>query len=330
MKLCTKCHRLLPETEFYVRRDHNTLQSQCKDCCKAHGRLRNGTTGIYKKENTNMEKKINVIARVETITPSLAAEYLAHNKVNRPLNKRTVDFYAAQMCKGQWKVNGEAICFTKEGNMVNGQHRLNAIIKYGHPVDILVVRNCDEDVLPTYDSGRKRKSSDVFYLNGVKNYTNISAAVNKYMRMHVDLSFAVTTSLTTYKQISNADLITEYRTSPALYDEAVSFATKCYDKLRILTISEGAGLYVYLIKDIGHDTETVKTFFRMLFFNEDVTNKTVSLLREKLINDRISRKRMTAKYKSMLTVKAWNAYIQGRELSLLKWNENAEGRLNFI
>ena len=68
----------------------------------------------------------------------------------------------------------------------------------------------------------------------------------------------------------------------------------------------------------------------MLFFNEDVTNKTVSLLREKLINDRISRKRMTAKYKSMLTVKAWNAYIQGRELSLLKWNENAEGRLNFI
>jgi len=57
MKRCSKCHRLLQDTDFYVRRDNDTLQSQCKDCCKAHGRLRNGTTGIYKTDKDMQEFK---------------------------------------------------------------------------------------------------------------------------------------------------------------------------------------------------------------------------------------------------------------------------------
>lgn len=49
MKECTKCHRLLDEKEFYVKRSTTDgLQSWCKDCVKARGRLRNGTTGEYR------------------------------------------------------------------------------------------------------------------------------------------------------------------------------------------------------------------------------------------------------------------------------------------
>lgn len=272
----------------------------------------------------------NVYAKVETITPFMAAEYLTMNKANRPLNKNTVDRYAEEMRKGHWKVNDGAICFTKSGMMINGQHRLHAIIQYGKPVDTLVVRNLDEDVFATIDSGRKRTASGVFSLSGVKNSYSKSAAVNKYMRMHLNLSMATTTSLAACKLISNADLLEEYNSSPGLYEDAVSFASKCYDKLRILTVSEVAGLYVYLVKDVKHSAKTVEEFFRMLFFSENVTNKTITLLRDKLINDRISRQRMTLKYKSMLTVKAWNSYIQGKELSILKWNEAAEGSLHFI
>lgn len=55
MKECTKCHRILPESSFYVRRDRGTLQSQCIDCCKSHGRLRNGRTGVYRNTNENFK-----------------------------------------------------------------------------------------------------------------------------------------------------------------------------------------------------------------------------------------------------------------------------------
>ena len=46
MKRCSKCGRLLPTSDYYAK--GNGLQSWCKECCKAHGRLRNGTTGKYR------------------------------------------------------------------------------------------------------------------------------------------------------------------------------------------------------------------------------------------------------------------------------------------
>lgn len=46
---CARCGRELPYEAFY-KRGNNALQSWCKMCQKEHGRLRNGTTGIYKKD----------------------------------------------------------------------------------------------------------------------------------------------------------------------------------------------------------------------------------------------------------------------------------------
>ena len=51
-KQCPKCGRTLPQTEFYPRTDGQGVQSWCKDCCRAHGRLRNGATGEYRDDPT--------------------------------------------------------------------------------------------------------------------------------------------------------------------------------------------------------------------------------------------------------------------------------------
>lgn len=45
-KCCSKCGRELPISQFY-RKGKNS-QSWCIDCCKEHGRLRNGATGEYR------------------------------------------------------------------------------------------------------------------------------------------------------------------------------------------------------------------------------------------------------------------------------------------
>lgn len=47
-KVCAKCGRELPVSEYYAKGDK--LQAYCKDCMKEHGRLRNGTTGEYRQE----------------------------------------------------------------------------------------------------------------------------------------------------------------------------------------------------------------------------------------------------------------------------------------
>lgn len=49
-KVCAKCGRDLPLTEYY--RKGRGYQSWCKDCCRDHGRLRNGSTGEYRENPT--------------------------------------------------------------------------------------------------------------------------------------------------------------------------------------------------------------------------------------------------------------------------------------
>lgn len=62
MRKCPNCGNTLPESEFYDKNESNTLQSHCIMCCREHGRLRNGGTGVYKdksdlpKEDTKVEK----------------------------------------------------------------------------------------------------------------------------------------------------------------------------------------------------------------------------------------------------------------------------------
>lgn len=277
-----------------------------------------------------------VIAKVETITPEIAMEYLKYNSVNRPLNKNTVDFYAEQMSKEQWRMNGEPICFTKDGAMANGQHRLNAIVKYGMAVDILVVRGCDNDSFVTYDSGRNRKISDVFALSDIPNYINVSSIVTRYLLLHNNLN-AISkdgshgvANLKTDKKKSKQDFLDEYNQSPELYQQAFKTAQSCVTKVKLMQVSEVGGLFVFLVKDKKYSSDVVESFFRMLFFNENVSNGTIHTLRDKIIQDRMSNNTMTSRYKSALIVKTWNAYITGKEIKVLSWNEAKEGKILFI
>lgn len=108
-----------------------------------------------------------LISRVETITPVLTEEYLRHNTKNRQLRKNLVSFYAEQMRKGQWMLNGEAIIFNEQDTLVDGQHRLAAVIEADKGIDMLVVRNADKDSFATIDSGVSRKVQDTFYVKGI-------------------------------------------------------------------------------------------------------------------------------------------------------------------
>lgn len=80
---------------------------------------------------------------VEKITPELAAEYL---KSINPNNQRkfTVsksEHYARQMRAGHWYPTHQAIGFDTNGNLIDGQHRLNAVVKTGVTLTFNVTRD---------------------------------------------------------------------------------------------------------------------------------------------------------------------------------------------
>lgn len=123
-----------------------------------------------------MSPKQNIQIEVETITPSKAAEYLKFNRSNRRLIGNRVEFYAKQMEKGQWKLTGDSIKFNSQGYLVDGQHRLQAVVKSGVTIQCLVIRNLDKDIFDVLDTGRGRQAGDVLSAYGYGNVFLLASA----------------------------------------------------------------------------------------------------------------------------------------------------------
>ena len=115
--------------------------------------------------------------QVQTITPDYAAALLAKNTSNRPFTSSHADTIANGIRRGEWKLNGDAIRISDDGVLLDGQHRLTAIVRAGVPVQSVVIGGLPRDVFDTIDIGAKRRSTaDVLAIHGEKHYTTLSAA----------------------------------------------------------------------------------------------------------------------------------------------------------
>ncbi|MFZ0018427.1 MAG: hypothetical protein WAL10_13945, partial [Acetobacteraceae bacterium] len=93
---------------------------------------------------------------VETITPERAEEYLAANRGNRNIVQSHVAAMARDIRNGQWMFNAQPICFSRAGRLLNGQHRLSAVLEAGQPIEVLVMRGLPEEAFETYDKQAKK------------------------------------------------------------------------------------------------------------------------------------------------------------------------------
>jgi hypothetical protein len=103
-------------------------------------------------------------AAVITITPQLARQWLdsTDNSIQRRLSLPHVVYLAKEMKNGHWDLNGQPIQIDKNGNVVNGQHRLNACIESGCNFQSLVVFNVETSAIKTIDEGAKARGISDF------------------------------------------------------------------------------------------------------------------------------------------------------------------------
>lgn len=88
-------------------------------------------------------EEFGLTCEVEVITPEMAEAYLANNFKHRDIKESKVDKYVETLKNGEWRFNGKVITFNKDGVLMNGQHRLSAVVKSGIPIKTLVVRGID-------------------------------------------------------------------------------------------------------------------------------------------------------------------------------------------
>lgn len=99
---------------------------------------------------------------VVEVTPAMAAEWLTMNSSdNRNLRTRVVQQYARDMKAGRWELTHQGIAFGADGRIVDGQHRLSAVVMADVPVAMVVALNADLTYASSIDRGAARTITDI-------------------------------------------------------------------------------------------------------------------------------------------------------------------------
>jgi hypothetical protein len=103
---------------------------------------------------------------IVNITPQMASEMLALNVNNRPLRRSMVEGLKLSFLRGEYVQTHQGIAFDKDGNVLDGQHRLTAISELRDgSFPMLVTRDVSNDAFRVMDIGAKRTNADALRLD---------------------------------------------------------------------------------------------------------------------------------------------------------------------
>jgi len=98
--------------------------------------------------------------RVLKVTPAHAEKWLEMNTGNRRIRPSHVRHLAKQMEMGRWMLSPEPIVFSPQ-RLLDGQHRLSAVLMSGCTIEASVALVQNEDVFRVLDQGVNRNNSDL-------------------------------------------------------------------------------------------------------------------------------------------------------------------------
>ncbi|RGL48554.1 hypothetical protein DXC54_07885 [Bifidobacterium longum] len=160
-----------------------------------------------------------ITAKVETITPEIAKTMLGEN----------VNLFAREIRNGEWRFNGEAIKFGKDGRLLDGQHRLLAVIAADKPLTTLVIRGLEDETQQTMDSGKTRTLGDVLTLRGEKNSTQLASLARAvYLADQLGMEAAAQNDL----KPTRGEIISFIDQTPQLADVLAALTIKAWNKWR--------------------------------------------------------------------------------------------------
>ena len=244
-----------------------------------------------------------------TITPEMAVEILEMNKINRPLRQEKVNTIARQIVAGKWRYNGQTIKITHTLDVLDGQHRLWAIIEAKRGVETLVAFGIDREAFETIDTLQTNRTlGDTIALEGQLQYRNYVgqalAWLIRYERGTIEKYRAPV------NRIENSDVKEAYRNNPNIVH-----AVQQGVKVRKLCNASLASFFYYVLAN--QNTALAEKFIEIL---RDPSKTKVAhpfyLLRHYLVSERTHKDPLKV---IALMIKAANAAYAGKELTALEW-----------
>lgn len=249
------------------------------------------------------------------IGPSEAEFFLTgFNTHNRTLKQGHVDNLARQMQRGEWKFNGDPIRFSKDGTLLDGQHRLWAIIESGTTQKFTVVTGLSSDTQETIDTGVKRTMGDMLKLRGYHNTNQLAAMARNILtwRVYADPGRK---SVATPGQVF-AFIEANYESM----QESINAGAAAWKQLQRPSKTWLATLH-YLFKNV--DAQECDRFFESLKTGVDLSSgDPIFILRSYLQKFQRASKYGFVKDIAVF-IKAWEAWRHGAKIQFLSWRPGA-------
>lgn len=252
-----------------------------------------------------------VTTHVVTVTPQLAAEWLNRNTNNRHIKETNLASITEHMLNDTFQsLNGDTIKFSKTGKLLDGQHRLQAVVDTGKTYDFIVVEGVEDAAFTTLDIGVKRRINDMFQIDKVEHANAMSAITVFYIklttltqRFHEGASFL---------GITNEQILTTYRQHEAILPNLLEQAKYLVRKIRIFPATNLAALMLYTQTHSQYRDRAMEEFWLPVFDDvySDKRSAMINLLRSTYINN--LNKRVPVIDKMWWTITAYNDHFAGR------------------
>jgi hypothetical protein len=270
-----------------------------------------------------MAKKVNI--KYMKITPKKAEEWLENSDlINRPVNDNWVKDLTSEIKKGNWRGdNAETIKLTKNESVIDGQHRLWAIVFAKQSVYAHVAIGVSSDVFPTIDVGIRRTGGHTLAVASYKNANNLASAARLYYRFK-DVGLKKMLSRTGTIKATNKNILDTVDESPELV-ESVTFVSS-FKSVRGLHTGKTSFLHCLFAQK---HSEEANTFIEKLYTGEDLgKGSPILALRAKLFAINELKGYINGHSKEfffiVIAIKAWNAYREDKTKKVLGWGTTEE------
>ncbi len=152
----------------------------------------------------------NITAKVELITVEVATQLLENNGHNRKQTQNNIKVIEKALINNEWQVSGQTIIIALNGDLMDGQHRLQAVVNTGIPMYHLVCRGVEPSVFSVIDTGKARNGADTLSISGVAEHTKIANIVRQFEGYKQQ-------ALHNLPKLSNTEILTIYEANEDMY-----------------------------------------------------------------------------------------------------------------
>jgi hypothetical protein len=252
-------------------------------------------------------------AAIMEITPDVASFLLTLNDPeNRNISRERVEGYALAMAEGRWYLNGESLVIDEHMVMRSGQHRCLASVRSECSFKTLVVFGISTDAVASLDTGKARSAADVLQMNGYKN-THLLAAMARVVLQ--------TEARDLGKSFDNMTVRKVLARHPSLAESGQTIyrpITSAFKGHGVSNRVVGGLMYLFSLVDPDRQQDFQDRLCQG--YGLEKGDPILALRNSFLSSTNTKRLSTTAQY--VYTIKAWNAYMEGRSVLILRRGES--------